>query len=101
MLQSVPSSPSASAAESRPDSGDLSVEPVATPARGTSRATTLAAAARLERLRRLVLELRVAALEAKLERARRRRAAVIEHYEELLEEQQSSADRPAFSWLGR
>jgi hypothetical protein len=45
-----------------------------------------------------VLEVRVATLEAKLERSRQRRSAVIEHYEQLLDERGGSTSHPVFSW---
>lgn len=56
--------------------------------------------ARAERLRRRVLEVRVAALEAALERERRRRAEVVSHYEQVLSTR-DGVDSPVFSWTAR
>lgn len=73
------------------DGTDLSVEPVERVA-GADQGIPRGAA--FERLR---LQLRVAALEAALARARRRRALVVEQYERALERRETG-DSPEFSW---
>lgn len=105
MVHSTTSDPSLRTATERPkggDADDLSVEPVASRPGEAPRTTALPPVARVEYLRRLVLEARVATLTWKLERARRRRAAVIEHYERVLDERDGpDGDEPIFSWLRR
>lgn len=55
---------------------------------------------RAERLRRHVLEARVAALEAALSRSRRRHDAVVARYEQVLSTRED-VEAPHFSWTAR
>jgi len=87
----VPDSPHAEDTSDRPDGAgpepaDLAVEPVedATCA-ATGAVRRRSPAATRERLHRLVLEARVASLEAQLERKDRELATVIRQYEAVLE----------------
>lgn len=99
MVQPLPPDPSAASVERHPTGGeDLFVEPVASRHPDASRTVTCPPAARIERLRRLLLEVEVAALRRDLERARERRAAVIERYERVLDARNGVEHSPAFSW---
>lgn len=99
-MQPDPSSAVASQGEAAGSGDDLEVEPVATLAGDTSRIADMPPEARVERLRRVALELQVTALEAELERARRRQDLVIEQYENVLARQSDEDDsHPVFSWL--
>jgi hypothetical protein len=81
-------------------SDDLAVEPVET--LDASRDDPLPPALRVERLRRLALQLRVVTLQQELDREQRRRQQVTERYEQVLDEREECENRsPIFSWLRR
>lgn len=109
MVQHMQPELSTATAPDRPSAGgdDVEVEPVATLPGTASRIDQLPLEARVERLRRLTLELRVAGLQAELDRARQRQDRVIERYEQVLAEREqsgddgSACDAPVFSWLTR
>ena len=89
-------------AAARSASDDLAVEPVETVRGDAAREDPLPPAIRIERLRRLALQLRVATLQAELRRADRRRQRLIEQYEQVLAEREAEESRsPFFSWLDR
>ncbi len=104
VLQSQPDLTADGASGEAPSgtSDDLAVEPVETVRGDVSRTDPLPPAVRVERLRRLALQLRVVTLREQLEREQRRREQVTERYEQVLAEREERESRSLiFSWLDR
>jgi|GEM_PF-3439813 len=103
VLQHQPDLTAESAPEGEAATGsndDLEVEAVATLRGDASRPAPVTPAVRVERLRRLALQLRVVTLQDELDRTKRQVEQIREQYEAALQRRSVAGDRVVGTWDG-